>query len=303
MTRKILVLTVGLLALSITLAACSSESTTNTNTPANTAASTTSSTPATETAKSPAEPDFNAPVKFLFADFPSIATTAKAGDYVLCPDPRRLAELSQAEVKNPSAVFYNHKMITPGSTESEIEGVRVKVPNSYLIAIPAGQKAKVGDVVLTWWQTGSGMQRAIVVDAANPSEPTVRYLDRTLDEDLKEKLKPDTFVKLTQPFQPGTSVAFKGQYRTEHAQVLSIGGDKVFVMGWGGALKMVNKADCTAVPVRPQVKAGDKVKAMAFGSFDDFTVVSVDEKLGKVVVKQEGKTEQKSIKFGDVMNP
>lgn len=301
MTTKLFVLIAG----SLIFAACSSTTTTNnTNTSANTNAP---ATPAISTAQATPALDPNAPVKFVFADFPAAATTAKPGDYVLCPSKDKIVEMSQPNVKDPYLIYYTSKMIKPGATESEVDslysGGPYMVPNAYLITIPAGQKAKVGEVLLTWWQTGSGMMRAIVTDASNPSEPTVRYLERLSDQDKLEKLKPDSFVKLSQLWQPGTSVAIKGGSRLEHSQVLHVGGDKVFVKGWGGKVKLVNKADCTAVPIKPQVKAGDKVKAMIFGSFVDATVVSVDEKLGKVVVKQDGQSEEKSIDFGDVMKP
>jgi hypothetical protein len=301
MTTKLFILIAG----SLILAACSSTTTTNnTNTSANTNAP---ATPASSTAQATPALDPNAPVKFVFADFPAAATTAKPGDYVLCPSKDKIVEMSQPNVKDPYLIYYTSKMIKPGATESEVDslysGGPYMVPNAYLITIPAGQKAKVGDVVLTWWQTGSGMMRAIVTDASNPSEPTVRYLERLSDQDKLEKLKPDSFVKLSQLWQPGTSVAIKGGSRLEHSQVLHVGGDKVFVKGWGGKVKLVNKADCTAVPIKPHVEAGDKVKAMIFGSFVDATVVSVDEKLGKVVVKQDGQSDEKSIDFGDVMKP
>jgi hypothetical protein len=43
---------------------------------------------------------------------------------------------------------------------------------------------------------------------------------------------------------------------------------------------------------------------MVFGSFSDATVVSVDEKLGKVVVKWTGQdVPAKVVDFGDVMKP
>ncbi len=306
MTTKLLILIAG----SLIFAACSSITTTNnTNTSANSNAPATPAPPTSSTAQATPTLDPNAPVKFVFADFPTVATTAKPGDYVLCPSKDKIVEMSQPNVKDPYLIYYTSRMIKPGATESEVEslysGGPYVVPNAYLITIPAGQKAKVGEVLLTWWQTGSGMQRAIVTDASNPSEPTVRYLDRLTerDEDKLEKLKPDSFVKLSQLWQPGTSVAIKGGSRLEHSQVLHVGGDKVFVKGWGGRVKLVNQADCTAVPIKPQVKAGDKVKVMIFGSFVDATVVSVDEKLGKVVVKQDGQSEEKVIDFGDVMKP
>jgi hypothetical protein len=304
MTTKLFILIAGCLI----FAACSSTTTTNnTNTNASSNAPATPAPPTSSTAQATPTLDPNAPVKFVFADFPAAATTAKTGDFVLCPSKETIIEMSQPNVKDPIVIYYTSKMIKPGATESEVEslysGGTYTVPNAYLITIPAGQKAKVGEVLLTWWQTGSGMMRAIVTDASNPSEPTVRYLDRLSDQDKLEKLKPDSFVKLSQLWQPGTSVAIKGGSRLEHSQVLHVGGDKVFVKGWGGKVKLVNKADCTAVPINPQVKAGDKVKAMIFGSFVDATVVSVDEKLGKVVVKQDGQSEEKVIDFGDVMKP
>lgn len=299
MTKKLFIL----LGVSlIFVAACSSTAPTDgNNSPATTA------TPATSAAQATPAPDPNAPAKFLFADFPSVATTAKEGDYVLCPSRDKVIEMTQSGEQNLTLIYYTGKMLRPGATESEVQslysGGPGMLPNAYLITIPAGQKAKVGDVVLTWWQTGSGIQRAIVTDASNAAEPTVRYLDRIseADKDKLEKLTPNSFVKLSQPFQPGTSVAVKSDSRPEHWQVLSVAEDKIFALGFAGKVKLLNKADCTPVPIKPQVKAGDKVRAVVYGSFTDATVVSVDEKLGKVVVKADGQNEEQMIDFGKVL--
>ena len=125
--------------------------------------------------------DPNAPLRFLFADFPASGTKAKPDEYVLCPPQKFIVEMSQGGgKKNPGTSYLTAKMVAPGATESEVKSLYTsgayKVPNAYLVTIPYAQKAAVGDVVLTWWQSGSGMQRAIVTDASNPSEPTVRYL-------------------------------------------------------------------------------------------------------------------------------
>jgi hypothetical protein len=53
--------------------------------------------------------------------------------------------------------------------------------------------------------------------------------------------------------------------------------------------------------VKPQVKAGDKVKVTINGSAADATVVSVDEKSGKVTVKVEGQKEEKTVAITDVI--
>src|SRR5882762_2389551 len=52
--------------------------------------------------------------------------------------------------------------------------------------------------------------------------------------------------------------------------------------------------------LKPQVKAGDKVKVTINGSATDATVVRVDEKAGKVTVKVQGQKEEKTVAIADV---
>ena len=53
--------------------------------------------------------------------------------------------------------------------------------------------------------------------------------------------------------------------------------------------------------VRPQLKAGDKVKVTINGSATDATVVSVDEKSGKATVKVAGQKEEKTVTIADII--
>ncbi len=66
-----------------------------------------------------------------------------------------------------------------------------------------------------------------------------------------------------------------------------------------GANEQASPAPATSTPSTPQFKAGDKVKVKSNGSSSDGTVVSVDEKLGKVVVKLSG-GEEKTVALSDV---
>ncbi|HET6893417.1 MAG TPA: hypothetical protein VFH31_20125 [Pyrinomonadaceae bacterium] len=50
-----------------------------------------------------------------------------------------------------------------------------------------------------------------------------------------------------------------------------------------------------------QLKAGDKVKIMVNGSATDATVVSVDEKLGKVTVKVQGESKERIVASADII--
>ena len=63
-----------------------------------------------------------------------------------------------------------------------------------------------------------------------------------------------------------------------------------------GAIEQATPAPAASTP---QFKAGDKVKVKSNGSSSDATVVNVDERLGKVVVKLAG-GEEKTVALSDV---
>lgn len=252
-------------------------------------------------------------IKFAFGDFPAAETTAKAGEYVLVPSYNWLQEaLTKPET---TFIFYQQRMAAPDKENSEIQFMseRKKVPNAYIVAIPPGQKAKNGDVVLTWWQTGSGMNRAIVVDDKDPISPVVRYLDIDYDNPaqsrdksttigkMDEKIVPDSFVKLSKPFESGTAVAVQDGANQKLGIVINVAGDKVFVKMFAGKMKVVAKKDCTPLPIVPDVKEGDRVKAEWVGSLNPGTVTKVDAKIGRVFVKFDVDGKEKAVAFGNLM--
>ena len=167
------------------LIACS-KTETNGNSTAN-ANSAVNSTKNTATAQATPTIDPNTQATFPFKDFPSVDTSAKAGEVVLVPSYNWLQEATVKGADKVTMIWYSQKMSAPDKEMSEVEFMsdKKKVPNAYIVPIPAGQKAKNGDIVLTWWQSGSGMNRAIVVDDANPAEPVVRYLDIDYDNPAK----------------------------------------------------------------------------------------------------------------------
>src|SRR5215210_9425361 len=200
--------------------ACATKEASVTN--GNTAGNVATPTASANTSSSEAPKSTLKPGEIPFPGFPTVGTTAKADEVVLAPSYNWIQDAATKGPDKVTFIFYSQKMVAPGDVESEVEFMspgKQKVSNAYIIPIPAGQTAKVGDIVLTWWQSGSGMNRAIVVEAANPSEPTVRYLDISYDNPAKsrdgkttigqmdEKLKPNSFVKLNGPWEPGTVIA------------------------------------------------------------------------------------------------
>ena len=260
-------------------------------------------------------PDAGEAVKFPFDDFPKTETTAKAGEYVLAPSYNWIKEAAERGVEQVNFIWYVQKMALPEKENSQIQftSERKKVPNAYLIAIPPKQTARAGDIILTWWQTGSGMKRAIVVDDQDPIAPVVRYLDIDYDNPAKardnvttigkmdEKIIPDSFFKLKN-WDPGTTLAVQDGANLKKASVIRAAGDKILAIDGAGKLKVYPKSSVKPAPITPSgIKEGDRIKAPFAGLFKDATVSKIDAKIGRVFVKFDGMTNEKAIPFGDVI--
>lgn len=240
-------------------------------------------------------------------DYPvQTATAAKTSEYVLAI-PQVWVEESFKNPANAVFIYYAAKMVTPGTNTSEIEtlsGEKMTAPNSLIIPIPKSAKAKKGDVVLTWWQAGSGMSRAIVVGGSE-TEPEVLYFDREYNPENKaEKLMPNSFVKLSSGDQAGATIACKTPEEQDFTryQLVNSTSDTVLLLGWAGKMTVMKKADCATLPTTPTAKVGDSVYFPLYGKFDLGTVTKVDEAIGRVTVKYKfaGQNEETMVPFGDI---
>jgi len=160
------------------------------------------------------------------------------------------------------------------------------MPNSLIISLPAGQTAEPGDIILTWWQSLAGMQRAMVIAGGTPTEPMVQYLDTGLDYD-PEQILADSFVKLTDEFQVGTSVAVAEDGEFLDEQIIRVEGEKVLTLGWAGSLHVRNKADLKPVPIIPDIKIADEIYVPIIDTYKPVTVEELDNEKGIVTVKYE----------------
>lgn len=235
-------------------------------------------------------------------DFPVLNTDAKDGEYILAPAREYLDDAIELGAEDAVFIFYVNKMIKTGEKESVINDINnlgedVIMPNSLIISLPAGQTAEPGDVILTWWQSLAGMQRAMVVTGGTPTEPMVQYLDTGLEYDT-EQILADSFVKLTDEFQTGTSVAVAEDGVFLDEQVLRVEGDKVLTLGWAGSLHIRNKADLKPVPIIPNIEVGDEVFVPIIDAYEPVTVEELDNEKGIVTVKYEWAGEMELEKYG-----
>lgn len=219
----------------------------------------------------------------------------------------------QKGIDKQNFIYYGAEMIKPGPVESVIKtlpGKEETIPNSMIVPIKKGEKAKPGDIILTWWQSGSGMERAIVVKGGTETEPKVLYLDMDLDNPSGcgkkiDQCKPNTFHKLKSAFEPGTVVAIKEGSQYKHGHVAAIAKDKVLVIGFAGFMKVVSKSQCTPIPINPpKLKNGDSVMFPRYGSYAKGTVDKIDPAIGRVFISAPfgGKTAKYAIAYGDVIS-
>ncbi len=223
-------------------------------------------------------------------DYPAVPTSADKGDYVLAPSHKALAQAFVRGGGRQTFIYYGGRMLEPGDKASRIKtltGIVASIPNAMIIPVPAGGTAKPGDIVLTTWQSGSGMQRAIVVDGGKPETPKVRYLDLALDNasgwgKQVDTLHPDTFKKLEHPGQVGSTLACKvGERRTRWVLTNAVG-DKRLAIGFGGKMRVFSRKDCQDLPIKPKLAAGDRVTVPVVGGFTEARVLKVDPAIGRV---------------------
>lgn len=245
-------------------------------------------------------PQQTAPAKAAF-DFPEKGDiAAHPAEFVLAPSKQSIDKGADS-----TYIYYAAKLVEKGPKESKIKtlpGDEVSIPNTFIIPLGNQRTAKAGDIVLTWWQSGSGMQRAIVV-GGTPNEPEVMYLDLDYKADAKsEKLQPDTFFVLPSSSTVGNVVAcLDGGDRVRY-QIAASEGDKYLVLGWAGKMRAVNKSDCTALPHDAGAKPGDIIQVPVFAKYQPATVTKVDAKNGRIFAKYKfgGADEEKPFSFGEV---
>ncbi|MBN2730212.1 MAG: hypothetical protein JXR53_13385 [Bacteroidales bacterium] len=236
------------------------------------------------------------------------------GEFVLSPS---RAFLDDAFAKDGKAImiWYQNLMAKTDTNESTIKQIsgEVQIPNSLIIPIPAGATAKKGDFILTTWQSGSGMQRAIVVDDNDPSAPIVHYLDLSWDNPAKNKdgipigqmrepNKPNTFTLLNEDWQAGSSIAIKNGTQFSLGILISKSEDKVLYLK-SAMLNVADSSQCFLIDYPEKLKEGDQVFAPMYGTYKPGKVVKYDEEMGRVWVDVEfaGSTKEVVISVLDVL--
>lgn len=240
----------------------------------------------------PAEPEpapAVAPGKIPGLEFPALKTDAAAGDFVLAPSREFFDKAAAEGIENATFIYYGATMVEPGEVESKVKslaGTEYTLPNSLIIHIEPKQTAKPGDLVLGHWESGSGLQRAIVVAGGSETEPKVKYLDLDPETIGKEadSWKADRFVVL-EPGHVGVSIGCKKDAEVAHGTLVALTPKRLLMLGFAGKMYAYATDDCQPIDPTATFAVGDKVQVPFVSSFTDGEVVKVDAENGRVVVK------------------
>jgi len=239
-------------------------------------------------------------------DFPVGETKAVPGDFVLAPSRKWIDDALEHGVETQTFIYYGAFMQSPGPKDSKIKtlpGQIASIPNPLILPVGSGGKANPGDVVLTAWASGSGLERAIVVEGGTPERPKVRYLDMDFDGasgwgQKDDELPENTFRVLREPKSLGTTVACKNGTRNVRWIVVAEAGDKLLGLGFAGKMQVLSAADCVGLPISPSVRKGDKIFVPVVGVFAPATVTKVEAEIGRVFAKHSFGGEEKEEAFG-----
>jgi hypothetical protein len=208
--------------------------------------------------------------------------------YVLAPSYSNYKNARKDGLSNTLFVFYPREIVGKTDTSVLINefGDTVEMPNSLIIPMKYGEKAKKGDIVLTWWQKGTGMQRAIALNQNLSATPIVYYIDNqyslySSSNDINfwiDTLKPNSFIVLKDSIMPGRSLIFEHNLYI----VISQNNDKILASSWAGTLKVISKDSCEFVPIKPNVEVGDSIFAPYIGIFFDAKVIQKWDDIGKI---------------------
>jgi len=255
-------------------------------------------------------------------DFPHTSTTAEVGQFVFAPNDSSFADGHDKASKHRYGRFSwgVATLASKGERESELSsrGSKWTIPNAYLIPIPKGGTAEKGSVVSAS-RYGNTFDRAYIMDVGDKVKANFMR-SMPFDKDHSAALKPDQFIPLTKPFQPGSPVAVRIAGRVSQGNIagadvtvksadslelftiIRASGDKVLLTGHMGKIAMAPKSAMLPVPLRADVKKAAQVVAVWDTlHFRDAEVVKIDSDRGHYVVKFEGDKEAKRVPFGELL--
>ncbi len=272
-------------------------------------------TPPIDAAEEPAKD------RLKMVDFPNTKLEAEVGQYIFSPNDSSFTAAHEGSDKHRLGHFSwgIHKVEVIGDVETEVSnmGSKYKIPNAYLLPIPKESAIEVGDLVATS-KYGNDLSYAYVMEVGDKVKAnfihTMPYGDKSAD------LKANRFFKITGGMQPGAHVGIRMGGMESKAELagtelkvkspdvlelftlLRVVDDKVLLTGHMGKILVSAKDTIVEIPLRPEVKKGDKVFAVWDTlHFREGVLSKVDTKLGHYEVVFGSDPNAKKVPFGTLL--
>ncbi len=227
-------------------------------------------------------------------DFFSRKSLSANGDYVLAPSKKTVDSLLANGTDNLLFVFYPRKVLKNEGEKVIVDeyGDSVVIPASLVIDLQKNKKVAKADIVLTWWQKATGMQRAIVLNRDSTSTPVVYYLDNMTTPPKNQQqfilnidtLIPNSFrVVNFDSICPGRAFATDDDKRQFYIVINSVG-DSVLGLSWAGTLKSFDKKNCVFATPPETLDTGEMVFVPYVGNYHPAEILQIWGDIGKIKV-------------------
>ncbi|MFZ5892448.1 MAG: hypothetical protein ACOY0T_15420 [Myxococcota bacterium] len=247
------------------------------------------------------------PARSAFADRLSAfdeAPTFGAGESVLVPTPRSLRAALESIEASP-LVYAAGVVEQPARSESVVRwpnGERGGVPNALLIPLGKASQAEPSSVILASGGKGAGLALALVVRGGEPESPLVRVLEgaqaASEEPEPAQRVAANTFRVLRADGEVGAPYACRRAGRVERLLLLRRSTELVLGFAFAGQVDVIDAAHCRALPLRPNVKPGDRVNVPLASVFVRANVEQVEAELGRIEVLADFAGQRRALAFG-----
>ena len=217
-----------------------------------------------------------------------------SGDYVLVPSKKAVDTLLAKGTDDLLFVFYPRKVLKNEGNKIFVDeyGDTAIVPASLVIDLQKNKKVVKGNIVLTWWQKATGMQRAVVLNHDSSTAPIVYYLDNMTSPSKNKQqfllnidtLMPNSFrIVDYDSVCPGRAFATNDDKKQFYV-VINSSGDSVLGLSWAGTLKLFDKDNCIFASPPDSIDTGQMVFIPYVGNYHPAEILQIWKDIGKIKV-------------------
>jgi len=243
----------------------------------------------------------------IVLDFPVTTLEAQKDQWALAPSKENFDNFIK-EKANVALIFQAVQIVEVKDAESKVKDLletEYEIPNSLIIPLGEMQEAKdpeaeTGEIVLTFWQSGGEMMRALVTEGG--LEPQVRYLSPGAPSDNADTLKQNSFTILEPELTPGITVTYESEYETHYGILITQNEDQALVQTFNKKVKIFNKKDLNPIEPTTKIDNGDKIMAPVTGKYREVIITEVFPENGQLIAEFEfsGQKTQKTFFITDI---